>query len=51
VAAYDALLADYEHELIDEMGDHEPCFFPFSRILFTATRPCADDRLGTAASS
>jgi trans-aconitate 2-methyltransferase len=37
-AAYDALLADYERELIDEMGNHEPCFFPFSRILFTATR-------------
>ena len=37
--AYGAFLADYEHELIDEMGDSEPCFFPFSRILFVATRP------------
>jgi trans-aconitate 2-methyltransferase len=38
-AAYDAFLADYEHELIKEMGDHEPCFFPFNRILFVARRP------------
>ena len=36
--AYDAFLADYERELVAEMGDSEPCFFPFSRILFTATR-------------
>jgi trans-aconitate 2-methyltransferase len=37
--AYDAFLVDYERELVAEMGDHEPCFFPFDRILFTATRP------------
>jgi trans-aconitate 2-methyltransferase len=49
--AYDSLLVEYERELIDEMGDHEPCFFPFSRILFTATRPGADGRLGGVAGS
>jgi trans-aconitate 2-methyltransferase len=37
--AYDAFLVDYEQELVAEMGDHEPCFFPFNRILFTARRP------------
>ena len=36
--AYDAFLADYERELVAEMGEHEPCFFPFNRILFVATR-------------
>ena len=35
--AYDAFLADYERELVAEMGEHEPCFFPFNRILFVAT--------------
>lgn len=49
-AAYDALLAEYERELIEEMGDHEPCFFPFSRILFTATRS-GTGRLGATPSS
>ena len=49
--AYDALLVEYEHELIDEMGDHEPCFFPFSRILFTATRPGGIGRFGDGMSS
>ena len=34
-----AFLVDYEQALIDEMGDHEPCFFPFNRILFVARRP------------
>ena len=37
--AYDTFLVDYEQALIDEMGDHEPCFFPFNRILFVARRP------------
>lgn len=37
--AYGAFLVDYQRELIAEMGDREPCFFPFSRILFTASRP------------
>jgi trans-aconitate 2-methyltransferase len=50
-AAYDAFLAEYERELIDEMDDHEPCFFPFSRILFTATRPGGIRRLGAAVST
>jgi trans-aconitate 2-methyltransferase len=37
--AYDDFLRDYEAALLDEMGDAEPCFFPFNRILFVATRP------------
>lgn len=37
--AYDAFLGDYERALLDEMGDVEPCFFPFNRILFVATKP------------
>jgi len=36
---YDAFLADYERELIAELGSDEPCFFPFTRILFVARRP------------
>lgn len=36
---YDAFLRDYERALLEEMGDAEPCFFPFNRILFVATRP------------
>jgi trans-aconitate 2-methyltransferase len=36
---FDAFLADYERLLLDVMGDDEPCFFPFNRILFTARRP------------
>jgi len=36
---YEAFLVDYERELVDMMGEHEPCFFPFDRILFTARRP------------
>lgn len=39
---YAAFLDDYERELLDEMGDVEPCFFPFNRILFVATAPPAD---------
>jgi trans-aconitate methyltransferase len=50
-AAYDALLAEYERELIDEMGDDEPCFFPFSRILLTATRAGGIGRFDTAVST
>ena len=38
-AVYEAFLADYERELVTELGDKEPCFFPFSRILFVARRP------------
>ena len=37
--AYDAFLRDYERALLDELGDAAPCFFPFNRILFVATRP------------
>jgi trans-aconitate 2-methyltransferase len=36
---YDAFLSDYEGELVGELGPEEPCFFPFSRILFVARRP------------
>ncbi|HSP29902.1 MAG TPA: hypothetical protein VLN74_15230, partial [Ilumatobacteraceae bacterium] len=36
---YGAFLHDYEAALIEEMGDARPCFFPFNRILFVATRP------------
>ena len=32
-------VADYERELIDALGDNEPQFFPFRRILFWARRP------------
>lgn len=35
---YDAFLADYERELVAALGADEPCFFPFSRILFVARR-------------
>ena len=37
--AYDAFLRDYEAAVLEEMGDVEPCFFPFNRILFVATQP------------
>jgi trans-aconitate 2-methyltransferase len=36
---YEAFLADYERELVSELGPDEPCFFPFSRILFVARKP------------
>jgi trans-aconitate 2-methyltransferase len=36
---YDAFLADYERALVATLGPDEPCFFPFSRILFVARRP------------
>ncbi len=35
---YDAFLADYSRELVSALGPDEPCFFPFSRILFVARR-------------
>jgi len=38
-AFYEAFLADYERELVCELGATEPCFFPFSRILFVAHKP------------
>ncbi len=37
--AYASFLVDYERGLLDAMGDDEPCFFPFSRILFVARVP------------
>ena len=36
---YDPFLADYERELLAELGPDGPLFFPFSRILFVARRP------------
>lgn len=36
---YEAFLTDYEDELVEALGGDEPCFFPFSRILFVARRP------------
>jgi trans-aconitate 2-methyltransferase len=36
---YESFLADYERELVAELGRDKPCFFPFSRILFVARRP------------
>ena len=38
---YRQFLADYERELLAALGDHEPYFFPFRRILFVARRPPA----------
>jgi trans-aconitate 2-methyltransferase len=35
---FDAFVVDYERALLEVMGDDEPCFFPFNRILFTARR-------------
>ena len=37
-AAFAAFLADYEAALIDALGDNEPQFFPFRRILFWGRR-------------
>ena len=34
--AFDAFVAEYEAELLGELGDHEPHFFPFRRILMWA---------------
>jgi trans-aconitate 2-methyltransferase len=37
--AFDAFVADYETELLAVLGDHEPYFFPFRRILMWASLP------------
>jgi trans-aconitate 2-methyltransferase len=36
---YQQLLEDYERELLAVIGEHEPHFFPFRRILMWAQRP------------
>jgi trans-aconitate 2-methyltransferase len=36
--AFDAFVADYETELLRVLGNHEPHFFPFRRILMWARR-------------
>ena len=38
-AAFEAFVADYEAELLRVLGDHEPHFFPFRRILMWARLP------------
>jgi trans-aconitate 2-methyltransferase len=37
--AFEAFVADYEKELLRVLGDHEPHFFPFRRILMWAKLP------------
>lgn len=37
--AFEEFVADYETELVRVLGDHEPHFFPFSRILMWARLP------------
>jgi trans-aconitate 2-methyltransferase len=37
--AFARFLADYEAALVDALGDNEPQFFPFRRILFWVRRP------------
>ena len=37
--AFEAFVADYESELLRLLGDHEPHFFPFRRILMWARLP------------
>ncbi|MEP7115357.1 MAG: methyltransferase domain-containing protein [Ilumatobacteraceae bacterium] len=37
--AFNAFVADYETELLRVLGDHEPHFFPFRRILMWASVP------------
>jgi trans-aconitate 2-methyltransferase len=37
--AFEAFVADYETELLNVLGDHEPYFFPFRRILMWARLP------------
>jgi trans-aconitate 2-methyltransferase len=37
--AFEAFVADYESELLRVLGDHEPHFFPFRRILMWARLP------------
>jgi trans-aconitate 2-methyltransferase len=36
---FTAFVQDYHRALLAELGDQSPLFFPFKRILFTATRP------------
>ena len=38
-AAFEAFVADYETELLRVLGDHQPHFFPFRRILMWARLP------------
>ena len=38
-ATFDAFVADYENELLHVLGEHEPHFFPFRRILMWARLP------------
>lgn len=37
----DAAFVRDDEALVDEMGGESTCFFPFSRILFVASRPSA----------
>jgi trans-aconitate 2-methyltransferase len=37
--AFEAFVADYESELLRVLGDHQPHFFPFRRILMWARLP------------
>ncbi len=37
--AFEAFVADYETELLDELGDRQPYFFAFRRILMWARLP------------
>ena len=38
-ADFERFVAAYTERLIDVLGEHEPCFFPFRRILLHARRP------------
>ncbi|MEP7048225.1 MAG: hypothetical protein ABI949_16150 [Ilumatobacteraceae bacterium] len=38
-AAFESFVADYETELLGEIGNHAPHFFPFRRILMWACLP------------
>jgi trans-aconitate 2-methyltransferase len=38
-AAFEQFVADYEKELLSVLGEHEPLFFPFRRILMWARLP------------
>lgn len=38
-AEFEAFVADYETELLEVIGDHQPHFFPFRRILMWARLP------------
>jgi trans-aconitate 2-methyltransferase len=40
--AFEAFVADYEAELLEVLGNHEPHFFPFRRILMWARLPEQD---------